>query len=248
MENSMLQKFILILQRFLSNRYNKRIVEIQDPFRDMRILLAAKNITNIVDAGAYVGDIAKIFLTLFPDTKIYAFEPANSTFLKLKSNTKNYSNIKPRQAALSSRRGIATLYINKQNSTNALSEIGSMSKKYLSWQTETISTEKVQLLTLDSWIKINRVKSVEILKMDVQGHELELLKGAVQSLKSSVRLIYTKVRFVRIYKKDCLFSDVDTYLNKFGFKLFQIYNLTIGNDRRLITGDAIFVHEDRVVL
>lgn len=244
----MRQRLVLGLQRLLLGRYNKHIVEIQDPFRDMRVLLAAKKVSNIVDAGAYIGDITMKFLKLFPDAKIYAFEPASTTFLKLKNNTMDYPNIKPQKAALSSRKGIATLYLNKQDSTNALSETGPMGKKYQSWQTETISTEKVLLSTLDLWTKNNQVRIIEILKMSVRGHELEVLKGAKQLLKSSIRLIYTKVDFVKIYKNNCLFSELDAYLGKFNFKLFQLYNLTSGDDKKLISGDAIFINEDRVVL
>jgi FkbM family methyltransferase len=236
------------LQQFLSKRYNKQIIEIQDPFRDMRILLAARQITNIIDAGAYVGEIAIKLSSLFPKANIYAFEPTSSTFQKLKTNVTNFPHIKPQHFALSSRRGKAMMYLNKQDSTNSLSPTGIMGNKYQSWQTVTCSTEIVDLIPLDYWALKNKIKNIEILKLDIQGHELELLRGAKQLLKTSVRLIYSEIEFVKIYKKNCLFSEVDSFLRKYGFELFQLYNLTSGDDNRLVTGDAIFIHKDRVAL
>ena len=244
----MRQKIIAQIVRLLRESYNKEIVEIKDPFRDMRVLLSGIQVSSICDIGAFHGDISVKLSKLFPSAKIYSFEPYSRSFEILRTKGLQNSNIIPINCALSSSNGEFNLHINAQDSANSLSPTGEMGKKYQSWQTETVSTEIVQVLTLDSWGKRNSLKEIEVLKLDVQGFELSVLKGAQDYLESSVRLIYTEIEFVKIYKDNCLYFELEDFLRQHDFELFQLYNLTSGGDGQLVTGDAIFVNRDRVAL
>lgn len=244
----MRQKIIAQIVHLLRERYNKEIIEIKNPFRDMRVLLSGIKINSICDIGAHHGDISLKLSTLFPESKIYSFEPYSQSYEALKKKVEINSNIVPVNCALSSSNGEMNLYINTQDSTNSLSPTGEMGKKYQSWQTETLSTEIVRVLTLNSWAKQNSIKEIELLKLDVQGFELKVLQGAEDYLKSTVRLIYTEIEFVKIYKENCLYFELEGYLRQFSFELFQLYNLTSGDDRQLVTGDAIFIKRDMVAL
>ena len=244
----MRQKIISKIVEILQERYNKEIVEIKDPFRDMRVLLSGIKINSICDIGAHHGDISLKLAGLFPLSKIYAFEPYLQSHEILRKKNRINSNIVPIHCALSSSNGEMNLYINAQDSTNSLSPTGEMGKKYQSWQTETLSSEIVRVLTLNSWGKQNFIKEIELLKVDVQGHELKVLQGAEDYLKSTLRLIYTEIEFVKIYKENCLYFELEEYLRRYNFELFQLYNLTSGDDGQLVTGDAIFIRRDKVAL
>jgi FkbM family methyltransferase len=244
----MRQKIIAQLVRFLRERYNKEIIEIKDPFRDMKVLLSGIRVNSVCDIGAHHGEISLKFAELFPSAKIYSFEPYSQSFQILRQKGEKNSNIIPINCAISSSIGEQKLYVNAQDSTNALSPTDEMGKKYQSWQTETLSTEIVQVLTLDSWGKEKLIPEIELLKLDVQGFELNALQGAQDYLKSSVRLIYTEIEFVKIYKENCLYFELENFLREYNFELFQLYNLTSGDDGQLITGDAIFIRRDRVAL
>lgn len=244
----MRQQLIAQIVRFLRESYNKDIVEIKDPFRDMRVLLSGIHVGSICDIGAHHGEISLKLAGLFPAAKIYSFEPYSHSFDVLCKIGEKNPNILPINCALSSANGELNLYVNAQDSTNSLSPTGEMGKKYQSWQTETVSTEVVQVLTLNSWGKQNSIKEIELLKLDVQGFELSALQGAQDYLSSSVRLIYTEVEFVKIYKENCLYFELENFLRQFNFELFQLYNLTSGEDGQLVTGDAIFIRRDKVAL
>lgn len=244
----MRQKTITQIVRLLRERYNKEIIEIKDPFRDMRVLLSGIKINSICDIGAHHGDISLKLASLFPSSKIYSFEPYSQSYEVLRKKAEINSNIVPVNCALSSSNGEVNLYINVQDSTNSLSPTGEMGKKYQSWQTETLSTELVRVFTLNSWGKQNSITEIELLKLDVQGFELRVLEGAEDYLKSTVRLIYTEIEFVKIYKENCLYFELEEFLRQFNFELFQFYNLTSGDDRQLVTGDAIFIKRDMVAM
>lgn len=248
MIRAMRQRAILALQRMLRARYKKQIVELQDPFHDMKLLLAGWSVETIVDGGAYRGEITDRLLDVFPRARAVAFEPSGKAFRYLESKYAGSAAVLPVHAALSSSTGTRTLYDNAQETTNALSPVADGGRRYQSWQTENVATERITTTTLDDWLTNERDRKVELIKLDVQGHELHALRGAERTLRSTVRLVYAEVEFIRIYEENCLFHEIDAYLSGLGFELFQLYHLTSAHDRRLLTGDAIFIQPGRVAL
>ncbi len=83
-----------------------------------------------------------------------------------------------------------------------------------------VSTHSVQTRRLDD---MDEIKSPDVLKMDVQGAELDCLKGATRILKESVVFVQTEVEFVPLYKGQPLFADVDAFLRSQGFMLHTFY-------------------------
>lgn len=237
----MRQYFIQTVQNILRKRYRKTIAELLDPFEDMRRLLAGQSVSTIIDGGAYEGVISRRLANLFPAATVFAFEPSGSTFGRLEKNVRNGHHIKPFRLGLSSASRNATLYVNVQDSTNALSLPAPAGERYQSWQTKNLGSEEVSLVTLDEWAEREAVDGIDILKLDLQGHELEALKGADRLLRSSIRLVYTEVEFVRVYRQNCLYHEVAAFLADRGFELFQLYDLSWGEDHRLVCGDAIFI-------
>ncbi len=104
-----------------------------------------------------------------------------------------------------------------------------------------IDKRQVSTITLDEWAARENLTGVEIIKLDLQGHETEALKGAHGLLKTSVQLIFTEVEFGPIYDKNSFFSDVEKLLKDYGFKLFQLYDLYTTLEGQLVAGDALFV-------
>ncbi len=240
----MREELIQLIQRQLKRRYNKVIVEIKDPFHDMPRLLANTTVHTVVDGGAYHGEVARSLADLFPKAMVYAFEPSAKSFAILAQHA--HQRIRPLNIGLSSKKDRKTLFVNAQDSTNSLSPVGEGGRKYQSWQTANVGQEGVTLTSLDEWAEEAGVGSVDVLKLDLQGHELRALEGAKGLLRTSTKLVYTEVEFVRVYEENCLMYEVESYLRSSGFSLYQLYNLTSGNDNQLVCGDAIFVHTERL--
>ena len=234
------EESIQFLQRFLRRKYRKEIVAVRDPFADMARLLPSAEIHTVVDAGAFEGEVSKRMASMFPSAHIYAFEPASQAYARLTAHVGEINRVHPVHAALSSSSGKRTLYINAQDSTNALSPVAPAGVTYQSWQTKNLGKETVSVTTLDAWARKNGDVLPEVIKLDLQGHELEALKGAARLLQRSVLLIYTEVEFVRIYRENCLLWELEEYLVSKGFHLYQLYNITTGDDGQIVCADAIF--------
>lgn len=85
---------------------------------------------------------------------------------------------------------------------------------------ETVSSYEVQTTRLDDVIEI---ADCDFLKIDVQGGELDVLKGA-QRLLDNVIVIHCEVEFAPVYQDQPLFAEVDTFLRSLGFELIDLIN------------------------
>lgn len=78
------------------------------------------------------------------------------------------------------------------------------------------------------------------MKLDLQGYELEALKGCGKLLLHC-RAIITEVEFIPLYEGAALFSDLNLFLRKNNFRLYNLYNLYSEPDGQLSSGDAVYL-------
>jgi FkbM family methyltransferase len=98
-----------------------------------------------------------------------------------------------------------------------------------------VDTVQVITTTIDY---LNRVfGSFDCLVMDIQGNELEALKGATEALETSIKYILTEFTEVSMYRGDCLLEDLDQFLDHFGFKRFHKEYA----NGELFWGDSVYV-------
>ena len=138
----------------------------------------------IFDVGANKGDYAKMLKSKFPDAEIHCFEPGPQAFKQLISNT-NELKINLHNVAVGSSNGTITL-VKSSNDDD-----GAMLTAYKDAMTDifTFAGEPDQqiscdMICLDDFCK-DAVKEIDFLKIDVEGHELEVLKGAAKMIASN---------------------------------------------------------------
>ena len=143
----------------------------------------------VFDIGAHLGKYTKLFSLLVGDKgKVCAFEPAESSFKKLAASLKklNCTNV--------------TLINKAVYSQNCTVVINEFPEEYSSWNSlgrpkmenptdpkRPVPVEKsveVQAVTLDSFCQQNNIRKIDYLKLDVEGAELDVLKGAVNLLQN----------------------------------------------------------------
>ncbi len=90
--------------------------------------------------------------------------------------------------------------------------------------TALVSTVEVELTTLDAWAAEAGIRSADVLKLDTQGSELDILRGA-ERLLGSVRALEIEVELNPIYRGQPLFGDVDRFLRERGFVLWRLGHL-----------------------
>ncbi|MDE2590834.1 MAG: FkbM family methyltransferase, partial [Patescibacteria group bacterium] len=137
----------------------------------------------IVDVGANIGYFTMLFSKLVgPNGKVVAFEPNPRSYSFLEKNVKSNSlqNIIAVKKAVSDHSGVTKLFLSKNNSTD--------NRIFDSQIYETDNNREivdVQVTTLDEHVKDMKV---DILKIDVQGAEMTVINGALQTIKNNPNL------------------------------------------------------------
>jgi FkbM family methyltransferase len=219
-----------------------------DPFRQQSMLLSGVLAPVIFDAGANIGTIAETYRYIFPDAKIYAFEPFPEVFEELERSVCRDKRIIPRKLALGSAPATKVLRVNASSATNSLLETEDSAASF--WGEgllETTTTVEVQVATIDEFCSENKIESIDVLKIDTQGTELEVLRGAAGMLsRGRIRIIYTEMIVVPSYKGQSKPHELMSFLDGFGYDLLGLYNLWSRNDGRLLQMDAIFVRSQSI--
>jgi FkbM family methyltransferase len=100
---------------------------------------------------------------------------------------------------------------------------------------------QVPLLTLDNLLAQQQWReAIDLLKIDTQGTELQILRGAAETL-AMVRLLWIEVSFRSLYQGDAQFPEVHDYLGRAGFRLFSLHEGFRRADGDLLQADALFL-------
>ena len=138
-----------------------------------RLSVARPGITTVFDVGANVGGWARDAHAAWPHATIHAFEPAASTYARLKSNVASLPVVTV-NAALSDEPGSAVLH-----AVSGRSGLSSLHLRDLAAHDMAMTaSESVSLMRLDDYAQEQSIEHIDLLKIDAEGHELSVLKGA----------------------------------------------------------------------
>jgi len=194
-----------------------------------------------VDGGAHDGQMARRFLKRFPGLRVHAFEPNADLFPRLQANLVGVPGER-HPLALSSETRALKMFINDSPMTSSVLPRNENSERYFDAVTRVREVRQLQATSLDDWFDRSGLKRVDILKLDLQGYELEALRGAVGVLRRGVSCIYIEVNFVPFYEGSATFGEIDVFMRSQGYKLFNLYNTCThlpGGD--IGSGDALYV-------
>lgn len=173
---------------------------------------------NIISQGiAHIGgwkcnEVHK-YKKLFGDIPVVFVEPNNKLKPFIDENLKYYKKVRCEYVALGNKDSRVFLNLNFSNPDN--DDIGQSSSVLEPLLHPPIGTRKVEveMTTAD---KLFKEDNVDFLSIDVQGYELEVLKGA-EKLLNQVNYVITEVNKTEQYKGCVLIDELDDYLNRFGF-------------------------------
>ena len=198
------------------------------------------NLNLFLDIGSHLGTYSDLILKEFDNCNIYMFEPQVKIFKKIKIKYKNKKNIKVFNCAISDKNSFKKIYINKHDLTSSLSPISVKNNTYYKLKSKLFGTTssgmivknlKVKTLTLNKILKLNKIKKIDLAKIDTEGHEYEVLKGLQSSIKN-INYILIEFRNDKIYQSYDA-KKIHNYLKKNNFVLKEIYKfpLTKWEDR-----------------
>lgn len=178
-----------------------------------------------LDIGCRGSTITNILQANFKPKSIYGFEPTPESFQEVKKKYASQPHVKVYEVACSNVNGTANLYIRPDKpSGNSLRP----SKER--------PTMQVRTQRLDDWAKQEGVGSFDIVKIDVEGHEIEALEG-MGDLLFTVNLLLCETRFV---DRPTLYHKLAAFLEPYHLQLFSIAGLYFCEER-ISWGDLIFV-------
>jgi FkbM family methyltransferase len=209
----------------------------------MSTILKEFQIDTVIDVGANEGQYAKTLLDHGYKGKVYSFEPIKSVFEKLKKTASNFSQWTTFNVGMGSKEEDILMNIAENLVSSSILKVGQAT---LAAEPKTRIThqEVIKITTLDLYCdKTLNLSKNTLLKLDVQGYELEALKGAKKMI-SSMRLIQAELSFIPVYEGAPLFQEVVGFLNLNGFEIYSIIPEFIDpKTGRLLQADGIFVNK-----
>jgi FkbM family methyltransferase len=130
----------------------------------------------IFDVGSNKGQFLQLIIESidFDDLSVHCFEPGNQTFKSLIKIAHNDKRIKLNNIGIGKEKGCALLHYDDPGSG-----LASLTKRKLDhWNIDFSKTEDVEIDTIDNYCSDNSISHIHLLKIDIEGHELDALAGA----------------------------------------------------------------------
>ena len=230
------------LTQSIAGKLGYRIVpKDRDPYTLLKTI-ESNQFSSIIDVGANNGATCSHWLKAFPDSHVYAIE-AQSFYLPELNTVKNRhpTRLTIWNCAASDREEDIEFHIHEDHpSSSSLLQSTTHSHNLLPF-TKGTRIEKVHAKKLDDLISTNGItlKNDTLLKLDVQGAEMKVLKGGNETLQR-VSHIFCEINLQSLYEGQATFKDILLYLEERSFQLSGFSEQFHNHAGEAIYLDAIF--------
>ncbi|MBA4385633.1 MAG: hypothetical protein C0410_12920 [Anaerolinea sp.] len=194
----------------------------------------------VLDIGAHRGDVARQFAELYHPEFIGLVEPLPDLLPLLRSMS-----LAPRQkvfgCALGHERGKAILNVLANAPSSSLLEPVDDLSSYYGVDMQRVATVEVQVRTLDEVFAECELEALDLLKVDVEGYELQVFAGGQETLKRT-RLVVVEVVFFEAQKERPLFKDIYAALHNLDFELRGMTGYIYDSRGIPLHCDAVFMN------
>ena len=193
------------------------------PFKSIVLNIEVTNVSQVLDIGANVGQFGLDIRRHGFNGQIISFEPVKETFDLLVKTIKKYEPWDALNIGLGSNESVQK--INVSGNDGLSSSLLKMGKIHMSNfpKSLTVSYQNVSISTLDNQIEILGIDPRNVLlKLDVQGFEAEVLKGAAKSL-SKIPLCFLEVSIVPLYDGEITLLPILNLLSESGHEVVDIF-------------------------
>lgn len=182
-----------------------------------------------LDVGANVGGYSRMLLDHFPEARIICMEPHPATFAELQSNLKHKAELIPKGAG--ELPGNLTLY-DRSDSEGGGSEHATLYPEVITGiHQQNSHSVQIEITTIDDVLAEKEIAEVDLLKIDTEGHELAVLKGAANLIKSrGVKIIQLEFNVMNLVSRVFVADIVKTLPGYRGYRMLPASLIPLNDD------------------
>jgi FkbM family methyltransferase len=194
-----------------------------------------------IDAGANHGDFTALLAEDFPSSTVHSIEPDPQLHAELAHRFAG-KRVRPWNAALHDHEGSIDLRVHANPGTSSVLPRPASARRYFDSADRVVAKVAVRAMTLDVLTTEAGLAHVDLLKLDTQGAELPIIRGAQGLLRAAaIDVVYTEFFLVPHYEGAALLPELWAALGEHGYAMYDLFKGPHGRNGQLRFGDAIFV-------
>lgn len=197
-----------------------------------------RDLKTVVDIGANRGQFALAARHHAHTAYIIAFEPLEEAAEVFARVFLADPGVELHRCAIGSRQGEVEMHVSSADDSSSLLPISNLQQQLFPGTQES-GTRQVTVTPLDAALYPEQIQAPALLKIDVQGYELEVLKGG-SLLLGCFDFLLVECSYIELYKGQALADEVVSYMEKAGFVLVERNNLVYDKKGRPIQADFFF--------
>jgi FkbM family methyltransferase len=232
------------LQAFISSQLLKALLRYRVlSCAEHRKVLSA-DLSTVVDIGANRGQFALAARRWAFNANVTSFEPLSKAADIFRCVFRSDPKVTFHQTAIGVCTGKTTIHISAQDDSSSLLPISSTQERLFPG-TGAIRTELVEIGPLSNYVTSEEIIPPAMLKLDVQGYELEALRGC-EDLLDRFDYVYVECSFMELYSGQPLADDIVAWLGDRGWRVDGIHNVVHDRNGARIQADFLFQNTECV--
>ncbi len=220
--------------------FNRPYIRELAGLRSHKLWLEKAGIQTVIDVGAHTGSFAYAVRSFLPQAKFYSFEPLADCYLILIRNLHRGGRFQAFNVALGDEQGETTMQRSEFSPSSSILLMAETHKQAFPWTTKT-EPVPIRIQRLDDFREQLRLERKVLLKIDVQGYEMEVLRGGVNTL-AEIDYINVECSFQVLYEGQASFDQVYRFLTAHGFEYAGDWGQMFSpRDGSILQTNALFV-------
>jgi FkbM family methyltransferase len=200
---------------------------------------SAPRFATVLDIGANNGQFALFVLNKLPGVRVFSFEPLPLACKSLYKIARTYKSLIVINKAVSSTKRLQSFYITKKSDSSSFLPPSSLQVSH-NPSSDISSIVQIESISLEDYLSNSILPGPILLKIDVQGTELEVLRSAA-SVLCRVDCIYAELSFVELYSGQDLATEFILLCHAHGFRLHGVYNVVLSANGQPLQADFSFM-------
>ncbi len=193
----------------------------------------------IFDVGANVGQTARRYAGYFPTARIHSFEPFPESYQKLAQTAAKFGDrVIAHPFGLGETTQTQTMYIAPKSVMNSM--LPPAADAQTAWKDQVRETS-VEIQRLDAFVAANAIPHIDLLKIDTEGFEMQVLRGAGDLLApATIRMVLVEIQFGSVYEGQTNVSALLDFMAGHGYRLVDLYDKFRKTDPALLHCNILF--------